>query len=198
MPRLKPLAPEALDAEQRALFDAITTGKRSRGRMPDEFFLADGGLRGPFNAWLRAPNVGQAAQRLGEALHFESALPAKLRELAILLVAQCWRADYEWWAHSRIAAKAGLEERTIAALERGGLPDTAEADERTVYRFARELIDDGRVTETTYREAGALLGDRGVVELVTVLGYYTLVSMTLNAFEVALPEGEKPPSFGRP
>lgn len=192
MGRLRSLALSELDAEQRELFDSITQGKRSRGRKLEEFLLEDGGLRGPFNAWLHTPVLGQSAQRLGEAIRYESRLPPNLRELAILTVAATWRAEYEWWAHSRLAREAGVSEETIAALKDGGLPDSASPAERTVHRFAGELMASKRVTDETYRSTAALLGDPGTVELVTTLGYYVLVSMLLNAFQVPLPVGEEP------
>ncbi len=193
MGRLKALAPSKLDSEQRALFDAITTGKRSRGRPLEDFLLDGGGLRGPFNAWLHAPNIGQPAQRLGEAIRYECRLPPKMRELAILTVAARWRADYEWWAHSRIARAVGLGDETITALKDGVLPSASAAEEIAVHRFAIELMANHQVSDETYREVVALLGDSGTVELVSLLGYYTLVSMLLNAFKVPMPAGETPP-----
>lgn len=193
MSRLKALAPSSLDAEQRALFDAITTGKRFEGRPREDFLLGGGGLRGPFNAWLHTPSIGRPAQRLGEAIRYQTHLPPELRELAILTVAARWRADYEWWAHSRIGRAAGLRDEIISGLKDGVWPRTADCAERTVYRFATELMETRRITDEVYRETVALLGESGTVELVSLLGYYTLVSMVLKAFEVAVPQGEIPP-----
>lgn len=193
MGRLKPLSKNALNDEQRLLLSAITGGKRSSHRAPGSFFLEDGGLRGPFNAWLHAPAVGHPAQRLGEAVRFETGLDPALRELAILTVAATWRADYEWWAHRTIALEAGLPEATVEAIKQGELPDSAAPAARVVYDFSKELLGRHRVDEHTYRLAADALGDRGVVELVAVLGYYTLVSMTLNAFEVGMPKGATRP-----
>ncbi len=193
MGRLKALARSNLDSEQRALFDAITTGERSKRRPLEDFLLEDESLRGPFNAWLHVPQLGQPAQRLGESLRYQSDLPPRLRELAILTVAARWRADYEWWAHSRIAKTVGLGDETIAALKGGALPSGAGAEAKAVHRFACELMDTRQVSDETYREAVAVLGDSGAVELVTLLGYYTLVSMVLKTFKVPMPAGEKPP-----
>jgi 4-carboxymuconolactone decarboxylase len=193
MGRLKALSSSRLDAEQRTLFDAITTSKRSERRSLEDFLLEDGGLRGPFNAWLHSPRLGQAAQRLGEAVRYESNLSPRLRELAILTVAARWRAEYEWWAHSRIARSVGLDDETITALKDEVLPNAAAPGELAVHRLAIELMDNHRVSDEVYREAVARLGESGVVELITVLGYYTLVSMVLNTFQVAVPEGETPP-----
>ncbi len=193
MARLKPLPLSNLDTEQRALFDAITKGDRSRGRPLEDFLLEDGSLRGPFNAWLQAPKIGQPAQLLGECLRYRGQLPPRLRELAILTVAARWRAEYEWWAHSRIARAEGLSEEIIAAIKAGRPPGGADAEALMVHRFACELMDTRRVSEQSYRDVAKALGDAGAVELVTLLGYYTLISMVLNAFEVPLPAGEKPP-----
>ncbi len=193
MARLKPLPLSNLDTEQRALFDAITKGDRSRGRPLEDFLLEDGSLRGPFNAWLHAPKIGQPAQLLGECLRYRGQLPPRLRELAILTVAARWRAEYEWWAHSRIAKAEGLSEEIIAAIKAGRPPGGADAEALMVHRFACELMDTRRVSEQSYRDVAKALGDAGAVELVTLLGYYTLISMVLNAFEVPLPAGEKPP-----
>ncbi len=192
MARLKPLPLSKLDAEQRALVDAITKGKRSKGRPLENFLLEDGSLRGPFNAWLHAPRIGQPAQLLGECLRYRGQLPPRLRELAILTVAARWRADYEWWAHSRIARAEGLSEETIATIKAGRPPNGTDAEARIVHRFACELMETRRVSEQSYRDVANALGDEGAVELVTLLGYYTLVSMVLNAFEVPLPAGEEP------
>lgn len=193
MGRLKALRPSDLDPAQRALLEAITTGKRSKGRSLDDFFLQDGSLRGPFNAWLHAPEVGQSAQRLGEAVRYQTHLPPKLHELAILTVAARWRADYEWWAHARLAQAVGLSDETIEALKDQQSPSETETEAVAVHRFAVELIDTHRVSDETYRDVTALLGDSGTVELVTLLGYYTLVAMVLKAFEAPLPAGEPLP-----
>lgn len=193
MARLKPLPQSSLDAEQRTLFDAITKGERSRGRPLEDFLLEDGSLRGPFNAWLHAPGVGHPAQLLGESVRYQSRLPPRLRELAILTVAARWRADYEWWAHSRIARAEGLSEEMIAAVKAGRQPSGTDTQALMVHRFASELLENRRVSEQSYRDVTDALGDAGAVELVTLLGYYSLVSMVLNTFEVPLPAGEESP-----
>ncbi|MDX1514234.1 MAG: carboxymuconolactone decarboxylase family protein [Gammaproteobacteria bacterium] len=193
MSRLKGLGVAALGESQRALINAITGGKRAKDRDRASFFLADGSLRGPFNAWLHAPSVGQPAQALGEAIRFDSSLSPRLRELAILSVAAFWRADYEWWAHRPIAVAAGLPEPVVAGIMAGELPRTADAELRAVYEFSMELMTGHRISDTVYEDVADRLGERGTVELVAVIGYYTLVAMTLNAFQVGMPEGAKPP-----
>lgn len=191
MTRLPPWPPKELADEPLRLAETITKGARASTRRPEEFLDAEGGLRGPFNAWLRTPKLGFGVQHLGEMLRFEGILPDVLREVAILAVAAAWRANYEWWAHARIAAKAGVSDADIARIKSGHAPD--EHDAAVVYTFADALTREHRVPEADYAAALALLGEAGVVELVVLVGYYGLVSATLNAFEVAIPEGESLP-----
>ena len=193
MSRIPYIASESFTKAQQSLFRSITGGKRGEGRAIETFLTPEGGLRGPFNAWLRSPVLGEAAQRLGEAVRFESAIPPQLRELAILTVAAKWKARYEWWAHERIARREGLDPRVIESIKTGADPDFSNPAETVVYNFARELINNQRISPRLYAEAAGMLGEAGVAELVMLLGYYTLVSMTLNVFEVPVPTGERPP-----
>ena len=191
--RIPYISPEDFTGSQQKLFESITGGKRGQGRPTETFLAPEGGLRGPFNALLFSPVLGEAAQRLGEAVRFESSIPPVLRELAILTVAAKWQAQYEWWAHAKIARQEGMDNRVIESLKAGVRPDFENPDEPVVYEFARELMDRQRVSDRRYREAAELLGEAGVVELVILMGYYTLVSMSLNVFEVPIPAGEKAP-----
>ena len=188
MSRISYITPDSFTEAQRDLFKSITGGKRGKGRSPEGLLNS-----GPFNAWLRSPVLGDAAQRLGETVRFEGAIPPQLRELAILIVASKWKAQYEWWAHERIARQEGLDEGIIASVKAETPPNFSNPTEAVVYSFARELLNEHRVSAHLYDEAVALLGEAGVVELVILLGYYTLVSMTLNVFEVPLPAGEGAP-----
>ncbi len=196
MGRISYITPENFTDAQERLFKSITSGKRGEGRAPEDLLNTEGGMSGPFNAWLRSPVLGEAAQRLGETVRFESALPPQLRELAILIVAAKWKAQYEWWAHERIARREGLNEGVIESVKGGTLPDFSNPTEALVYNFAHELLDQHRVSDHLYDEAVELLGEAEVVELVILLGYYTLVSMTLNVFEVPIPAGEEAPFVG--
>ena len=197
MSRISYITPENFTEAQQHLFKSITGGKRGEGRAPEDLLNAEGGMSGPFNAWLRSPVLGEAAQRVGEAVRFESALPPQLRELAILVVAAKWKAQYEWWAHEKIARREGLDEGVIESVKAETPPDFSNPTESVVYNFARELLDEHRVSDHLYDEAVELLGEAGVVELVILLGYYTLVSMTLNVFEVPVPVGEDAPFIDR-
>ena len=193
MSRIPYITAENFTNAQKQLCDRITGGKRSRGRSLESFFTHEGGLRGPFNAFLYHPVIGEAAQRLGEVLRFEGVLSAPLRELAILTVAAKWEAHYEWWAHEKIGRKIGLDDRVINSLKAGEDPDFDDPDQRLVFEFCRELMGTGRISDRRYAKAADLLGEAGVVELVFLLGYYTTVAMILNVFEIPLPAGEQTP-----
>ena len=188
MSRLPSLAPEELSAAQKLLFDAIAgDSRRMKGRKPGT------PLSGPFNALLYSPEIGQSVQELGARLRFESSLPGYLRELAILTVAQRWRANYEWFAHAPIAEREGLSRDLIAAIKQGRLTQDAPEDVQIVYRFASELLNDHRVSDETYAAARETIGEAGLVELVSLIGYYGIISGLLNTFDVPLPEGEELP-----
>jgi len=193
MPRLPRIAITDLNPEQQKFVQSLTTGKRGAGLAIDDFTFADNSLKGPFNAWLYSPEAGERAQKLGETLRFNNAMPPTLREVAILCVAVHWRAQYEWWAHVRIARKEGLDETVINAILTGEEPTETELGVQAVTAFARETLDDKRVTDATFADAMARLGERGVVDLTTLLGYYCMVSASLNVFQVPVPKGEMPP-----
>jgi len=193
MSRLPELEGERLNAAQRRLFDAIAGGKRSigPGRLP--FVTPQGGLRGPFNALLHAPHVGDPVQRLGERLRFDGVLSARQREIGVLCVASRWRAGYEWWAHARIASECGLSEAVIEAIRQRMRPPLHQPDERLVHDYSRALLDEHLVPDKLYQDTAATLGEEALVELVVLLGYYSLISMVLVSFDVPVPDGETPP-----
>ena len=188
MPRLTPIRPEAMTDEQRALYEAIVGGKRGPGMRGE-----DGALVGPFNAMLLNPHVGDRVQRLGEALRFDISLPRNVIEVATLVVGSHWRAQFEWWAHERLAKQAGVPEAVIAAIKRGERPDFSNDDEAGAYDVASELYRTQRLTDATYANAVQRFGESGVFELIALVGYYSLVSLLLNGFDVPLPGGQTPP-----
>lgn len=147
---------------------------------------------GPFNAFVHVPRIGIHLTHLGKALRFESSLDARTLELVVLTVGSHWRSEFEWWAHTRLAQAAGISEEVIDAISRDEEPPVVSTDERAVQSFARELLKSGRVDERVYRDAHAVVGDQGLVEIVSLCGYYTLISFILNAFEVPLPPGADP------
>jgi 4-carboxymuconolactone decarboxylase len=195
MSRLPVLKPENLTPEQKLLYDKIAGDKRRQKTRRFKMAREDGTLTGPFNALLFAPQVGDAVQQLGGALRFESSLVGHLRELAILMVAARWRANYEWYAHAPIAAREELGEAVIEAVKAGKVPEGAPDDVLTVHRFVSELVETRRVCDETYDETRTLIGEHGLVELISVVGYYSLLAGLLNTFEIGVPEGETPP-FG--
>ncbi|HTS42568.1 MAG TPA: carboxymuconolactone decarboxylase family protein [Xanthobacteraceae bacterium] len=176
--RLKDIPDEQMNEPQRALRDAIFAGPR--GKRPK--------LNGPFAIWLHAPHLGLVAQALGAHVRFKTSLPPRLSEFAILTTGQFWRAQYEWFAHAPMAERAGVLPKTIADLKAGRVPKSAPKDERALYDFIKELYRARRVSDRTYDRAHKILGDAGMVEFVATLGYYVLISMTLNVFHAQVPE----------
>ncbi len=193
MSRLPIIQSQDLTPAQQRIFDSVTGGKRKTVSSTGSPVTEEGGLRGPFNALLYSPILGDAVQRVGEAVRFEGTLPAQLRELAILTVAAEWQANFEWWAHEKIARDVGLDEALITGVKTGTLPATVATAQQMVYGFAREVIEHHRVSDERYSAVVAMFGEAAVVELVILLGYYTLVAMTLNVFAVAVPDGETVP-----
>ena len=193
MNRIPYITIENFTDAQKRLCELITGGKRSQVQSLESFFTNEGGLRGPFNAFLYNPVIGEAAQRLGEVLRFEGSLSSPLRELAILTVAAKWEAQYEWWAHERIGRKHGLDEHVVKSLQAGDQPDFDDPAQALVFAFSRKLIETGHIPDRLYAKAVELLGEAGVVELVFLLGYYTTVAMILNVFEISVPDGEQAP-----
>jgi 4-carboxymuconolactone decarboxylase len=178
--RFAPLTWDQLTPEQKTMVNDLLSGTRTS-------------LDGPFNMLLRSPEMGNLAQNLGEYLRFRTSVPLRLNEMAILLTARWWSAQYEWHAHKPLALKAGLSESVIDDIQAGRRPTRMQADEAIVYDFSFELRDRRRVSDATFKAAVALLGDRGVVDLVAVMGYYDLVSMVLNVDRYPLPGGAPPP-----
>jgi 4-carboxymuconolactone decarboxylase len=186
-PRLPALSDEQLDPTQRALIDAMRAGPRGKSVT----------IRGPFAAWIHAPVFGDLAQRLGAHCRYKTSLPPRLSEFAILCTARLWLAQYEWFAHAPMAEKAGVSPKTIADLRAGRAPKKAQKDETAIYDFIKELYRKKRVSDRTYAKAHAFLRNDGMVELVGILGYYVMISMTLNVFRMMPPEGSEPP-FAEP
>ena len=190
MSRLAAIRPADANSAQREVIDAIAGGARGRDRPLDSLLDERGGLAGPFNAWVHRPDLGIVVQSLGERLRFQGNLPGAAREIAILTVGAKWMAEYEWWAHVRVGRREGVSDETIDAIHRGQRPLLTDPVEQAAYDFTASLLAAGRVDAELYDTTRAHLGDGGLVELVTLAGYYTLVSFTLNAFEVPLPGGE--------
>lgn len=181
--RFPRIPPEQMTPEQRALATAIQTSPRAS--VPGR----DNSIGGPFNVWLRSPEMGDRLQQLGAQVRFHSSIPAALNEFAILITAREWSSQYEWWAHHRLALAAGLPASVAADLAQGRRPEGMTDDQRIVYDFSTELHRSRFVSDATFAAAKERFGERGIVDLIAVLGNYVTVSMTLNTARVGLPDG---------
>src|SRR5262249_18227886 len=168
MSRIPELVLEKLSPEQRRLYDAIISGPRGK-------------VVGPLRVWLESPGLGEHAQALGAFCRFSTSLPPRLSQLSIIPTGAFWRPNFEWHPQAPTAVHAGIDPAAVEAIRTGKTPELKRDDEAAVHAFARELIETRRVSEQTYARAVNLLGLKGVVELVGILGYYSLVSLTLNA-----------------
>ncbi|MGI4799294.1 MAG: carboxymuconolactone decarboxylase family protein [Janthinobacterium lividum] len=177
--RFPEMAPGAMSADQKSMYDAIMAGPRHS-------------MEGPFNAWLRSPVLGTRLQAVGEYLRFSTTVPHKLNEFAILITAVEWSSGFEWYAHHPLALKAGLEPEVAEQLRKGKRPTTMTPDEATVYDFVTQLHRQHQVGNKNFGDATALLGEQGVMDLVALVGYYDIVSMTLNVAQVQPPQGAGP------
>ena len=178
--RFPELRPEQMTPAQKQVAEAIVSGPR-------------GSIRGPFNAWLRSPELADRLQRVGEYLRFNTSLDKRLNEMAILMTAQAWGAQYEWFAHYPLAIKAGLDPATAADIGAGRKPAKMKDDEAIVWAFTTQLRRDHSVDDATYAQAVKAFGEQGVMDLIAVNGYYDLVSMTLNVAKLMPPAGETMP-----
>lgn len=177
--RFKPLTYAEMTPEQKTMIGHLLAGERA-------------GTGGPFNVLLRSPAMGDIAQQLGEQVRYHSSLPRRLNEMAILITARHWTAQYEWSAHKRLALQAGLAPAIVDAIARGGRPSAMTPEEQALYVFATELLETKQVSDAAFAAAVAAFGERGVVDLLCNLGYYQLVSMALNVDRYPLPDGTAP------
>lgn len=175
MKRIAELDAAALDAEQAAAYAAIAGGPR-------------GAVRGPLAVWLHRPGLANRAQALGQYCRYETCLPARLSELAIVLTGHIWQSQYEWDAHVPLALKAGVAPAIIDALAEGESPRFSQTDEAAVYEFVTALHRDRSVPDSLYERTVRVLGQDAVVDLVGIAGYYTLISMTINVFGIESPQ----------
>ena len=178
---------DKLTPDQQALTEAIKSGPRAK--LASSGASKPGPLGGPFNVWLRSPGIGNLVQQLGEEIRFRSSLAGKLNELAILVTARNWTSQYEWVAHHKLALEGGLDPKIAEAIAQGQRPAGMDADETLVYEFSSELQQTQGVSDTMYARAVARFGERGVVDLISVNGFYVLVSMCLNVDRTPVPPG---------
>lgn len=180
MPRIPLFTPESMTAEQERVYRAVVDGPR-------------GVVVGPLRAALHRPELADCWQRFGAILRYGTSLPARLTELAIVVTARRWNSQLEWHIHAEAARRAGIDPAVLDAILAGEPPRFADPEEADIYEFARQLQQSGNVAEAVYQRVMARWGNVGVVELGAVIGYYTLVSMTLNVHEIPLPDGVSAP-----
>lgn len=180
MSRLRPVRPEELRPDQREQFDVIAAT-----RAPDE----DGQLGGPFDPWVRSPEVARRMYAFGGFLWARTTLGRRLVEVAILTTGRFWESDFEWWAHVRLAREAGVDQRTIDGIFAGELAADVPDDERLVHDAAKTLHETHELPDEIYGRFVEQFGEEGLVEMIATTGYYTFVSMTLNAFRIDMPPG---------
>ena len=172
--RMPEIPLDRMSPAQRSIADAIMSGPRGR-------------LSGPSNAWLRSPELADHLQKVGEYVRFNTSLDKRVNEMAILMTAQAWGSTYEWYAHAPRALKAGLDPSVIAAIGAGRKPDNMKDDEAVVWEFTTQLRRDHGVDDAIYAKALEKFGERGIIDLIGVNGYYDVVSMTLNVAQVKPP-----------
>jgi len=179
MARIPLPSPAEMSPEQRRVHDEVVAGPRGK-------------MVGPLRAVIHSPELAERWSRLGEFLRYGTCLPKRLNELAIVVTGRRWSSQVEWFVHARVAAEAGIPQHAIDAIQRGEAPAFEDPEEALIYEFTRALQLDGQVPPATYDAVRVRWGERGVVELTAVIGYYTMVSMTLNVHEIPLPDGVAP------
>lgn len=179
MPRINLPKPESMNAEQRQVYDKIVSGPRGR-------------VQGPLRAVILNAELADRWQALGALLRYNTSLPPRQSELAILVTGRACQSPFEWYAHRKEAEKIGISAEIIDALLAQAMPEGLSDDDRAVVAFAQELNRFKSVSDATYADALARFGDRTVMELTALIGYYTMVAMTLNTHEIPLPAGVLP------
>lgn len=189
MSRLKPVTPAIADDAQMKVWQSIVDSRDDPGAV----MASDESLVGPFNALVASPKIGKRIAKLGAAVRYRNSLEPRLLELAILTVGAHWRSDFEFWAHARHAKAAGITEEVVTAMAAGNMPTFDSGDEQFVYEYVTELLTTGRISDATHVQAVALLDETSVIDLAHTVGYYCLVSLSLNAFAVQTPDGSGSP-----
>jgi 4-carboxymuconolactone decarboxylase len=185
--RIAQQRPDDLDPERRALYDAITSGPRSQGPQLFRLLDDDGALEGPFNAFLLQPRLGSALQAVGSAVRYQTGLSDRAREIAILVVADHWQSAFELHAHEAVGRHVGLTPEELSAI-RSGSYDALPGNERVIAATTRRLAESGDLDDAAYAEAVSALGETGLFELLTLVGYYAALALQLRVFRVSAPD----------
>ncbi len=175
--RFAPLTYDQMTPAQQAMIDHLLTGERTS-------------LGGPFNILLRSPEMGDTAQQFGASMRFHAALPKPALETVIILTARYWMAQFEWTAHKRAALQAGVSPAIVDAIATGKRPSGMDPDLEAAYNFTSELLKNKQVSDATFAAAKTRFGEKGVVDMIALNGWYSMVSMALNVdrYPVAQPE----------
>jgi 4-carboxymuconolactone decarboxylase len=184
---LAKLAVGDLTSEQRVVYDAIAGGPRAQGPQFFQLVDEDGGLEGPFNAFLLAPRLGQALQALGASVRYETALSDRVREIAVLVVASGWDSAFEWYAHAPLARHAGLSADELAAIRDGRYDELTDEVERLAASTTAMLVEQGDLDDASYARVVSALGLPSLFELLTLVGYYATLALQLRVFRVPAP-----------
>ncbi len=179
MARTSEVSRDEMSPEQQKVYDDIAGGPR-------------GGVRGPFLALLNSPELADKIQKLGQFVRYDCLIPWNLREVAILVTAYHWKAQYEWFAHDSEARKSGVSEAVIEAIRLGERPVFEDSAEEEIYDFCSELYATRRVSDDIYQKIVDRHGDQGATDLAGLLGHYNLIAITLNIFDIEVPGGLTP------
>ena len=180
MARINPIPREDMSQEQIRVNDAIAAVR------------AGGQAKGPFAVWLRTPELAEKIGTFGIHLRTKTSLPRRLFELVVLTTARTWTAQYEWFAHEKFVDDAGLDAAMVEELRQGRKPAFAEADEDLVYDIVIEISETRALADESYRKAIDMLGEQTVIDLLTIIGYYTMIAVVLVGLEVDTPDGSTP------
>lgn len=172
--RLLPPDPETYNARQKEVAEAIISGPRGR-------------LVGPLAVWLNNPDLAEGAQSLGRYLRYGTSLGPRLSELAIITTARLWSAEFEWYAHKPLALQAGVSEAVVEAIRTNTPPPFDDEEDFAVHEFSAQAAGQRQVSDALYAKTLAVLGQERLLDLVGLIGYYGLVSLTLNTFRILPP-----------
>lgn len=192
-PRFAPLPVDQMNNAQRAVAQELLDAAKRADGPGGRHMARTGQFPGPYNFLLRSPELATRWRGLADYVRFETSLPLRLNEFAILIQARYWTAQFEWWAHYPLALRAGLDQSVADDLKVGKRPASMQPDEEAVYDFCIELMQDKAVSDATFAKARNQLTEQQVVDLVAVAGFYATVSMILNTVEADIPGGEAPP-----
>ncbi|MFN4089220.1 MAG: carboxymuconolactone decarboxylase family protein [Alphaproteobacteria bacterium] len=192
-PRFAQLSPDQMSDAQKKAAEAILAGAKKADGPGGRYMAQSGQFPGPYNFLLRSPELAMRWRGLAEYIRFDTSVPLRLNELAILIQARWWTAQFEWWAHEPLAVRAGLAQSIADDIKVGRRPKAMQPDEEAVYDFCTEMMENRRVGDATFAKLKAQFTEQQIADLVAVTGFYATVSMILNTVEAGIPDGSEPP-----